>query len=60
MILLHRVYLSNKFSLDPSPPLCVEMEFYADISWESQGRHGEFDPGKAQYSTPIFLTSCFL
>ena len=26
----------------------------------SKGRHGEFEPGKAQYSTPKFLTSCFL
>ena len=26
----------------------------------SQGRHGEFEPGKAQYSTTIFLTGCFL
>ena len=27
-----------------------------------QGRHGhgEFEPGKAQYSTPKFLTGCFL
>ena len=25
-----------------------------------QGRHGEFELGKAQYSTPNFLTSCFL
>ena len=25
-----------------------------------QGRHGKFEPGKAQYSTPIFLTGCFL
>ena len=25
-----------------------------------QGCHGEFEPGKAQYSTPIFLTGCFL
>ena len=25
-----------------------------------QGRHSEFEPDKAQYSTPIFLTGCFL
>ena len=25
-----------------------------------QGHHGEFEPGKAQYSTPNFLTGCFL
>ena len=26
-----------------------------------QDRHGEFEPGKVQYSTPIFfLTGCFL
>ena len=25
-----------------------------------QGRHGKFEPGKAQYSTPIFLNCCFL
>ena len=25
-----------------------------------QRRHGEFEPGKDQYSIPIFLTSCFL
>ena len=25
-----------------------------------QGRHGEFEPGKAQYSTPNFLTGCYL
>ena len=26
----------------------------------SQRRRGEFEPGKAQYSTSIFLTGCFL
>ena len=26
----------------------------------SQGRHGEFEPGKAQYSTPIFFHQLFL
>ena len=25
-----------------------------------QGHHGEFEPGRVQYSTPNFLTSCFL
>ena len=25
-----------------------------------QGRHGEFEPGKAQYSTPIFFDRLFL
>ena len=25
-----------------------------------QGRHGKFEPGKALYSTPNFLTGCFL
>ena len=25
-----------------------------------QGRQVEFDPGKTQYSSPIFFTSCFL
>ena len=27
---------------------------------QSQGCHDEFEPGKALYSTPIFLTGCFL
>ena len=27
-------------------------------SW-TQGRHGEFEPGKAQYSTPIFFDQLF-
>ena len=26
----------------------------------AQGRHSEFEPRKAQYSTPNFLTDCFL
>ena len=26
----------------------------------TQGRHGEFEPGKVQYSTQNILTSCFL
>ena len=26
----------------------------------TQGRHGEFEPGKAQYSTPIFFDRLFL
>ena len=25
---------------------------------QAQRRHGKFDPGKAQYSIPNFLTSC--
>ena len=25
-----------------------------------QGSHGQVEPGKAQYSTPFFLTGCFL
>ena len=28
--------------------------------YAKQGRYSEFEPGKAQYSTPILLTSCFL
>ena len=25
---------------------------FSKISYHTQGRHGEFEPGKAQYSTP--------
>ena len=37
------------------------MESYGDKDdLDTQGRHGEFEPGKAQYSTPNFLTVFFL
>ena len=35
------------------------VEGYQDIGFRIQERHSEFEPGKAQYSTPIFLTCCY-
>ena len=34
------------------------VEGYQDIGCRIQGRHGKLEPGKAQYSTRIFLTGC--
>ena len=37
------------------------MESYGDKDdLDTQGRHGEFEPGKAQYSTPNFFDRLFL
>ena len=34
---------------------------FAKVAWSPiQGRHGEFKPGKAQYSTPNFFDRLFL
>ena len=30
------------------------------FTYLGQGSHSEFEPGRVQYSTPNFLTSCFL
>ena len=48
----------QKISEDQSPPRPNTHRH----AWPKciQGRHGEFEPGKAQYSTPIFFDQLFL
>ena len=50
----------NKIPIPSKTMLDLQVSNHEKTLSTYQGRHGEFEPGKVQYYTPIFLTSCFL
>ena len=50
-----RIMSNSKYKLDISCPSSIGNETY-----NLQGRHGEFEPGKVQYSTPNFFDRLYL
>ena len=53
--------VSTQSSLNPLAPIFLPMHKIENQNLtQVQGRHGEFEPGKAQYSTPNFFDQLFL